>query len=45
MKDSGLNPFEANAGIFLHAIDKTREYTIKLKVQFEKVKLMSAFDS
>ncbi len=43
MKDSGLNPFEA--GIFLHAIDKTREYTIKLKVQFEKVKLMSAFDS
>jgi predicted phage-related endonuclease len=45
MKDSGLDPFEANAGTFFHTVDKAREYTIKLKVQFSKVKLMSAIDS
>ena len=45
MKASGLDPFEANAGTFFHTVDKAREYTIKLKVQFAKVKLMSAIDS
>ncbi len=45
MKASGLDPFEANAGTFFHTVDKAREYTIKLKVKFAEVKLMSAIDS
>ena len=44
MKDSGLIPSEANAGTFFHTVDKAREYTIKLKVKFAEVKLMSAID-
>ena len=45
MKGSGLDPFEANAGTFFHTVEKAREYTIKLKVKFAEVKLMSAIDS
>jgi len=44
MNDSGLDPFEANAGTFFHTVDKAREYTIKLKVKFAEVKLMAAID-
>ncbi len=45
MKDSGLDPFEANAGTFFHTVDKAREYTIKLKVKFAEVKLMAAINN